>query len=98
MALKGIFPYDKNNDSKEYNNIIYTQYCIHLALLQYHKKLLEALPMDFNGNKEWLLNRVRNRIKDLQDIDIPHLNAKRLHILEDFKPIGHNTQHTNNYY
>lgn len=82
LMLRSIFPYDKNNNSREYNSLTYHHYTLYLALLKYHAKVIQQLPNEFNRERTELSRKLVKRITEIQDKDIPLLNDKRSHILD----------------
>lgn len=92
IMMKTIFPYNKDSDNKEYNTIIYNQYTVSLALLQYHAKVIRHISPEFQTEKNAILSKLKDRIDEIQQNDIPYLDRKRLHILDIVSENNHNVE------
>ena len=82
LMSRSIYPYNPDENSREYNNLTFTHYSIYLAILKYHKKIIENLSTEFEPEKRELLLTLSEDIRKIQYEDIPFLDNKRFHILD----------------
>lgn len=83
LMIQNILPYQPNNNSKEYNDIIYSQYMVHLGILEYHKKIISKLPDYLEFQKAELLYRLEERINKMVAEDLPYLDRKRFMVVNN---------------